>query len=146
MNEQTTQTVEPIRSGDTLTADRLNRATQAINKLVGIGVNPPFQVVPPKPPPSQGAWVEMADACSTANLTLSGTQTVDGVALAAKAVCLARNQSTAAQNGLYTVAAGAWSLVGQPDIVVVRKGTVSALCAYCLSAANTYSGVRGFWG
>jgi len=48
-------------------------------------------------------------AASTANLTLSGTQTVDGVALVATDRVLVKNQTTTAQNGVYDVAAGAWT-------------------------------------
>ncbi len=46
---------------------------------------------------------------ATANITLSGTQTVDGVTLAAGDRVLCAGQTTAAQNGAYVVAAGAWS-------------------------------------
>jgi hypothetical protein len=48
-------------------------------------------------------------AATTANITLSGTQTVDGVALAAGNYCLVKNQSTASQNGVYVVSASAWT-------------------------------------
>lgn len=48
-------------------------------------------------------------AATTANITLSGTQTVDGVALIAGDRCLAKNQTTGSQNGVYVVAAGAWA-------------------------------------
>lgn len=48
-------------------------------------------------------------AATTASITLSGTQTVDGVALIAGDRCLVKDQGTGSQNGLYVVAAGAWS-------------------------------------
>jgi phage-related tail fiber protein len=48
-------------------------------------------------------------AASTGNLTLSGTQSVDGIALIAGDRVLVKNQSTASQNGIYIVAAGAWT-------------------------------------
>jgi hypothetical protein len=50
-----------------------------------------------------------ARAATTGNITLSGTQTIDGVAVIAGDVVLVKNQSTATQNGLYTVSAGAWT-------------------------------------
>lgn len=50
-----------------------------------------------------------ANACATTNITLSGTQTVDGVALVAGNTCLVTGQTTASQNGFYTVASGAWT-------------------------------------
>lgn len=48
-------------------------------------------------------------AASTGNLTLSGTQTIDGVACIAGDRVLVKNQTTGANNGIYVVAAGAWS-------------------------------------
>ena len=38
---------------------------------------------------------------TTANLTLSGTQTIDGVAVVADDRVLVKNQTTATQNGIY---------------------------------------------
>jgi hypothetical protein len=46
---------------------------------------------------------------TTANITLSGTQTIDGVALSAGNRVLVKNQTTTTQNGVYDVSAGAWS-------------------------------------
>ena len=48
-------------------------------------------------------------AATTANITLSGTQTIDGVALIAGDRCLVKNQSAPAENGIYVVAAAAWT-------------------------------------
>ncbi len=48
-------------------------------------------------------------AATTANITLSGTQTIDTVSLAAGDRVLVKNQSTGSQNGIYVVDAGAWS-------------------------------------
>ena len=48
-------------------------------------------------------------AASTANLTLSGTQTVDGISLIAGDRVLVKNQTTTLQNGIYIVSASAWT-------------------------------------
>lgn len=48
-------------------------------------------------------------AATVANITLSGNQTVDGVALVDDDEVLVKNQSTGAENGLYVVASGAWA-------------------------------------
>lgn len=48
-------------------------------------------------------------AATTANITLSGEQTIDGVSLVAGDRVLVKNQSTASQNGIYVVAAGSWA-------------------------------------
>jgi hypothetical protein len=67
-------------------------------------------------------------------LTLSGTQTVDGVALTAGQRILVKNQSTLSANGIYDVAAGAWSRSADADTwdelvsahVWVEEGTTQA--------------------
>jgi hypothetical protein len=46
---------------------------------------------------------------TTANITLSGTQTIDGVAVIAGDRVLVKNQTTQSENGIYVVAAGAWA-------------------------------------
>jgi hypothetical protein len=48
-------------------------------------------------------------AATTANITLSGAQTIDGISLVAGDRCLVKNQSTASQNGIYVVSASAWA-------------------------------------
>lgn len=71
---------------------------------------------------------------TTANITLSGTQTIDGVALVAGDRVLVKNQTTASANGIYVVAAGAWTRATDADtwaklvsaFVFIEKGTVGA--------------------
>jgi hypothetical protein len=48
-------------------------------------------------------------AATTANITLSGTQTIDTVSLIAGDRVLVKNQSTGSENGIWVVASGAWS-------------------------------------
>lgn len=65
---------------------------------------------------AQGLDVKQSvKAATTANITLSGTQTVDGVALIAGDRVLVKNQTTASQNGIYVVAAGAWARSSDMD-------------------------------
>lgn len=52
---------------------------------------------------------------TTENITLSNTQTVDGVALTVGDRVLVKNQSTASENGVYVVANGAWSRAADFD-------------------------------
>lgn len=54
-------------------------------------------------------------AVATANITLSGTQTIDGVSCVAGDRVLVAGQSTASGNGIYVVAAGAWSRSSDAD-------------------------------
>lgn len=54
-------------------------------------------------------------AIAKGNITLSGTQTVDGVSLVAGDRILVAGQTSAATNGIYVVAAGAWSRAEDAD-------------------------------
>ena len=78
-------------------------------------------------------------AASTANIaSLSGTMTIDGVALAAGDRVLVKDQTTPSQNGVYVVASGAW--VRAIDLstwdehvsayLFVEQGTVNADVGY----------------
>jgi hypothetical protein len=71
---------------------------------------------------------------TTANITLSGTQTIDGVAVVASDRVLVKNQSAPAENGIYVVAAGAWSRATDMDVwaevpnafTFIEQGTTQA--------------------
>jgi hypothetical protein len=74
----------------------------------------------------------VVQVATTANITLSGEQTIDGVLTSAYGV-LVKNQSTASQNGLYTSGSGAWTRRADMDIssefiglVNVQEGTTQA--------------------
>jgi hypothetical protein len=54
-------------------------------------------------------------AASTANVSLTGTQTVDTVALVAGDRVLLKNQTAGAENGIWVVAAGSWSRATDAD-------------------------------
>lgn len=56
------------------------------------------------------------DAASTgSNIALTGTYTLDGVALTAGMRVLARSQTTGTENGIWVVAAGAWTRATDAD-------------------------------
>jgi hypothetical protein len=52
---------------------------------------------------------------TTANITLSAPQTIDGVAVVAGDRVLVKDQATASQNGIYLCAAGAWTRATDMD-------------------------------
>lgn len=79
---------------------------------------------------------------TTANITLSGTQTIDGVAVVAGDRVLVKNQSTGSANGIYVVAAGAWTRATDADsdaevhagmFTFVTEGTTQADTGWVLS-------------
>lgn len=77
-------------------------------------------------------------AATTANITLSAPQTIDGISVIAGDRVLVKDQSTASQNGIYVVAAGAWTRATDMNLasefagayVFVEQGTVNADRAY----------------
>ncbi len=79
-------------------------------------------------------WKQEVLAASTGNITLSGTQTIDGVALVAGNRILAKNQTNGIQNGIYIVSAGVWSRSSDMTTgssasgtaIAVQSGTVNA--------------------
>jgi hypothetical protein len=80
-------------------------------------------------------WKQSVRAATTANITLSGAQTIDGVSLVAGERVLVKDQTTASGNGLYLVASGAWTRTVDADniteinagmAVMVTEGTVNA--------------------
>ena len=84
---------------------------------------------------SQGLDVKgSVKVATTANITLSGTQTIDGVSVSADERVLVKNQSTASQNGLYLCKASTWErtddLAAGVDaagaFAFVEQGTVNA--------------------
>jgi hypothetical protein len=54
-------------------------------------------------------------AATTADITLSGTQTIDGVALIAGDRCLVKDQTLSQNNGIYVVSASAWTRATDMD-------------------------------
>ena len=83
-------------------------------------------------------------AATTANITLSNTQTIDGVALSVGDRVLVKNQTTGSQNGIYVVASSSWTRAtdfdNTPDIEVspgtfffVEEGTTQADNGYVVS-------------
>ncbi|USV40966.1 hypothetical protein [Xanthomonas phage BUDD] len=86
-----------------------------------------------------------AKARTTANVTLSGTQTIDGVALVAGDRVLVAQQTNASQNGVYVVAAGAWSRATDADQtaeftparqIFVQQGTLYGFTTWGVGNTN----------
>jgi hypothetical protein len=82
---------------------------------------------------------------TTANITLSGTQTVDGIALLVGDRVLVKDQSSSAQNGIYVVSAGTWTRASDANtnaefnaglFTFVEEGTTNADNGWVLSSNN----------
>lgn len=85
---------------------------------------------------------------TTASITLSGTQTIDGIAVVAGDRVLVKNQggtASNAANGIYVVAAGAWARSSDADtsaevtagmFTFIEEGTVNADSGWVLTTDN----------
>lgn len=82
-------------------------------------------------------------AATTANITLSGTQTIDSVALIANDRVLVKNQTTASDNGIYVVGSGSWVRAADANsseelspgtFVFVEEGTINGDAGFVMNA------------
>ncbi len=79
---------------------------------------------------------------TTANITLSGLQTIDGVTVSAGDRVLVGSQSAPSGNGVYVAASGAWSRATDMDVwseipgawVIVERGTSNADTVWFVTA------------
>lgn len=85
-------------------------------------------------------------AATTANITLSGVQTIDGVALTVGDRVLVKDQTAAAQNGIYLAAAQGWTRAADADNgtklssgarISVEEGTANAGSTWYLSTTGS---------
>lgn len=94
----------------------------------------------------QGLSVKGAvKVATTANITLSGTQTIDGVSVGVGDRVLVKNQTTGSENGIYVCASGSWSRATDADVsaeVVAgmftfsTQGTTNADIGWVLTTDN----------
>lgn len=84
------------------------------------------------------SWKEPVLCATTANITLSGTQTIDNVAVVAGDRVLVKDQSTAANNGIYVVSAGAWTRAVGADDYAEYEGAVVFVISGSGNAGTTW--------
>ena len=87
---------------------------------------------------------------TTANIALTGLQTIDGITVAAGDRVLVKNQGTQANNGIYLAATGAWSRAPDADayselvsafLFVESGSTLAGTAWYCTSQPGGTLGV-----
>lgn len=83
---------------------------------------------------------------TTTNITLSGAQTIDGVAAVAEDRVLVKDQTDGTENGIYDVSSGDWTRAvdfnGNRDVtegtrVLVNQGSVNAATEWYVSTTGT---------
>lgn len=105
-------------------------------------------------------WKAAVKVATTANIALTGTQTIDGVGVVAGDRVLVKNQTSSAENGIYTASAAAWTRStdcdtdaeingmvafvsqgttngGQSWIIATSPATIAGPKTYVLFSANT---------
>lgn len=94
-NQKITNLADPTSAQDAATKNYVD--TQIQSAAAGIDCKASVRVV------------------ANSNITLSGTQTIDGISVIAGDRVLVRGQTTTSQNGVYVCAAGAWSRATDAD-------------------------------
>jgi hypothetical protein len=113
-----TLTQDAVNGFEVPTKNYVDAATSAVNRI---------------------APVEVA---TTANIALTGAQTIDGVSITGGERVLVKNQTAASGNGVYVAAAGAWTRASDANtwnklvaaLVFVQQGTTQASTTYIQTA------------
>jgi hypothetical protein len=94
-------------------------------------------------------WKNSVLVATTANITLSGLQTIDGISVIDGSRVLVKNQSTQTENGIYIASSGAWTRSTDADTgseietatVFVEKGTANKDTQWTCTAVDVNLGV-----
>jgi len=107
-----TLTASKVSDFDTqVRTNRLDQLASATNPVSGVTPTADAHFATKAYVDSTSEGLDVKQSCkvaTTANITLSGTQTIDGVAVSADERVLVKDQSTASQNGIYLCKASTW--------------------------------------
>ena len=96
------------------------------------------------------SWKQPVLCATTANISLTGIQTLDGISAVAGSRVLVKNQTAAAENGIYISASGAWSRSTDADtwnelvsaMLFIEEGsTLAGKAFYCTAQLGGTLGV-----
>ncbi len=121
-----------------------------VKGVVTVGENPtPDQELVTREFVLSSTYKDAVRVATTANITLSGLQTIDGISVIADDRVLVKNQSTGSENGIYIVSSGSWTRATDFDtsekvsygaFVFAEQGTANADSAWILSTDNVVLG------
>ena len=81
-------------------------------------------------------WKDSVKVATVSNITLSGTQTIDGIAISADERVLVRAQTSGSENGIYLCKAGSWSRAADMDAASEFSGS-----AVFVQQGSTYADI-----
>lgn len=84
------------------------------------------------------SWKQAVRVATTANITLSGAQTIDGISVVAGNRVLVKDQSTGSQNGIYICASGAWTRATDMDSAIEFPSATMAISEGSINADKQY--------
>jgi hypothetical protein len=89
-------------------------------------------------------WKASVRALAATNVSLSGLQTIDGISLVAGERVAVTGNTTTTQNGLYSVASGAWTRTLDADATPNPDGTlkVTPSMSFMVEEGTTYAGTQ----
>jgi len=99
------------------------------------------------------SWKAPALTATSANITLSGLQTINGVTLVAGDTVLVKDQTNPAQNGIYVASATAWTYAVGGDtwneyigaIIFIASGSLNGTAWYCTAQPGGTLGVTAMY-
>ena len=147
---------EAVWAIDVNGATTLTLGDRYFGRLNGYSGGRPLYEIGSTVPGSGGVPLPPCKTVGLVNLTLSGAQTINGISCVAGDRVLASAQTTGSQNGIWSVAAGAWtrpidysstSVLGPGLIVPIEVGTVGANSVWMLvgSSAITVDTTSTSW-
>ena len=120
----TTATQGGVVYGASTSAQGYTAAGTAGQALISNGTNAPTWQTLDLTFLPDSAVKKSVKAATTANITLSGLQTIDGVSLVAGDRVLVKNQTTSATNGIYIVNASTWTRATDADTISKIAGAI----------------------
>jgi len=95
------------------------------------------------------SWKAPALTATSANITLSGLQTINSVTVVAGDVVLVKNQTNTAENGIYVASSGAWTYSVGGDtwseyvgaIIFIASGSLAGTAWFCTAQPGGTLGV-----
>lgn len=147
LTDATLETAAVATAGALMTTDLLDEDNMASDSASKTSSQQALKAYVDSQTSASAAGLDVKDSvkiATTANITLSGEQTIDGV-LSSTDRILVKNQTTGSENGIYVTAAGAWSRSTDADedaevttglFCLVTDGTVNGSTGWVLQTAN----------